>query len=390
MLHHEQDRPAILGGRAILDSGPPPWPLADPEVRRALEQAFESGDWGRYHGRSVEQLKQALSAFLQVPHVELYCSGTAAVEIALRAIPVRPGDEVILCAYDFRGNFHDVLAVGAVPVLVDAAASRWTIDIDQVRSAVTEKTRAILVSHLHGDLLDMQRLRQVADDLGLPVLEDACQVPGAIVSGRAAGCWGDVGVFSFGGSKLLTAGRGGALFTARDDILQRARLDQQRGNEVSPLSELQAAALIPQLALLNERNQLRQERVNQLRNELHGVEAVRIVDAPVDGLSAFYKVGLIYEADCVAGLNASSFCRAVRAEGVALDPGFRSLHLTHSRRRFRAVGDLTQASRLDQCSLVLHHPVLLESASTIARVAAAIRRVVTNGHAIQQAMSGEE
>ena len=121
-----------------------------------------------------------------------------------------PGDEVILAAYDYPGNFLSVHAVGARPVLVDVAPGDWNLCPEKVAEAVRPQTRAVIASHLHGGLVPMARLMELAAGHGLAVIEDAAQCPGALVQGRKAGTWGDVGVLSFGGSKLLSAGRGGA------------------------------------------------------------------------------------------------------------------------------------------------------------------------------------
>src|SRR5205807_3424138 len=137
-------------------------------------------------------------------------------------------------------------------------------DPARLHAAVSPATRAVIVSHLHGGLVPMPAVLEVAAAHRLAVIEDAAQCPGAVVQGRKAGTGGDVGVWSFGGSKLLTAGRGGALLTRRRDLHQRARLWLHRGNHVCPLSELQAAVLLPQLAKLDARNAYRAANVARL------------------------------------------------------------------------------------------------------------------------------
>src|SRR5256885_2272952 len=124
----------------------------------------------------------------------------------------------------------------------------------RLADAIGPATRAAVVSHLHGGIVPMRQVMQVAAARGVAVVEDAAQAPGAVVQGRKAGTWGDAGVLSFGGSKLLTAGRGGALLTPHADVHQRARLVLNRGNITCPLSELQAAVLLPPLDKLNARN----------------------------------------------------------------------------------------------------------------------------------------
>src|SRR5207253_3531136 len=133
-------------------------------------------------------------------------------------------------------------------------SDNWNLRLDALPAAIGPATRAVIVSHLHGGLVPMRELTALASAKGIRVIEDAAQVPGALVQGRKAGAWGDAGILSFGGSKLLSAGRGGALLTSQADVHQRARLYQHRGNVLSPLSELQAAVLLPQLDKLDARN----------------------------------------------------------------------------------------------------------------------------------------
>src|SRR5262249_55040345 len=142
-------------------------------------------------------------------------SGTLAVELALRALRVGPGDEVVLAGYDYGGNFLSVHAVGAVPVLADVEPGGARLDARRGGEALGPATRAVIASQLHGGLADMAALAEACAARGVAVVEDAAQGPGATVQGRPAGAWGDLGVFSFGGSKLLAAGRGGALVTRR-------------------------------------------------------------------------------------------------------------------------------------------------------------------------------
>src|SRR5262245_17259960 len=291
---NDRSPPAFLGGPPAFPDGPPLWPSEDEEVLSALQAAYADRSWGRYDGphscRLVEQLRRMHGA----EHVVLCSSGTIAVELALRGLKIGPGDEVILAAYDFAGNFRAVEAIGAHPVLVDLADQTWTLDGDLLPGAIGPQTKAIIVSHLHGTLAEMPRIIDVARAAGLAVVEDACQAPGAVVSGRVAGNWGDVGIHSFGGSKLLTAGRGGAILTANAAVAQRIRIYNQRGNEAFPLSELQAAVLAPQLAKLNERNRQREAAVVRLRSRLARAPDLITSFQRAEDLPAYYKLGLLY------------------------------------------------------------------------------------------------
>jgi dTDP-4-amino-4,6-dideoxygalactose transaminase len=324
-------------------------------------------------------LRQALSESHQLEHVLLTCSGTAAVELALRGLGVTAGDEVLLAAYDFKGNFQDVLALGAIPVLVDVRPDNWALDVDQVAGAITPKTRAIVASHLHGAHVDMPRLVELARARGLGLLEDACQAPLATVQGRVAGTWGDVATLSFGGSKLVTAGRGGAVLTGRADVAQRIRLHTQRGNDTYPLSELQAAALLPQWKQLPAQHAQRRQTVAALRQALAEMgPTLGLVPFSHPGRACepvYYKWGFQFAPAAWGGLTRDQLALALRAEGVALDAGLRGLHKIHSSRRFRPVGPLDEASRADRQVLTLHHPVLLQPLDEARRVVEALTKL---------------
>ncbi len=384
------DMPAVLGGMPTFPAGAPGWPLQDDAIREVLLDAWEDGSWGRYHGPHCDRLINALSKMHDGADVLLCSSGTVAMELALRGFKVGSGDEVILAAYDFKANFQNILTLGATPVLVDVEARNWQIDPSQIEAAITEKTRAIIVSHLHGGMVDMQAVREIAEQADVPVIEDACQMHGAMVRGRTAGLWGDVGVLSFGGSKLLSAGRGGALLTHRDDVLQRIRLYTHRGNDASPLSEIQAALLLPQLARLAERNAVRSENVERLTSQLKD-RVAGLIPFHCDlsnSQPAFYKLGFRFQPDEFAGLTRDQFSCAIQAEGVALQPGFRALHAIHSQRRFRAIGELPHATEADVNILTLHHPVLLGSENDMRQVVAAIWKIQIHAERIAAYVSG--
>ena len=368
--------PAILGGEPVRPQGPPDWPIADEAVLDALTAAYRDGSWGRYHGGHVEQLEEELAAMHGVRQALTCGSGTFAVELALRALKVGPGDEVVMAGYDYGGNFLSVHAVGALPVLVDVASGNWNLAPERLAEAFGPATRAVIVSHLHGGLVPMREVTELARRHGVAVVEDAAQAPGALVQGRLAGTWGDVGVLSFGGSKLLTAGRGGAVLTDDAAVAQRTRLWLQRGNHVYPLSELQAAVLLPQLDRLLERNAWRLLSVDLLHDGLHGVPGIQpfLNSDEKDGVPVYYKVGFQFDAEQF-GLSRERFLVAVRAEGVALDEGFRALHVGRSPSRWRAAGPLLQAEQAHRGSVVLHHPVLLGSEDDVRQVATAIAKI---------------
>jgi perosamine synthetase len=378
--------PAILGGKPIRPEGPPAWPPAWEEVSRAVKQSLDEGGWGLYHGPNTRLLTERLSSYHDVEFVELCCSGTFAIELALRALQIGPGDEVILAGYDFIGNFNDVVAVGARPVLIDLDPDNWNLNPELIREAIGPSVRAIIVSHLHGGVVPMKRVVEIAREHGLRVIEDACQMPGAMVEGRKAGTWGDAGVISFGGSKLLSAGRGGAMLTSSPEIRQRAQVYCNRGNHAYPLSELQATVLLPQLEKLDQLNQERSVGVSKLAEGLKCVSGLRFLDNRGSSVfPGYYKLGFQYDSGEFDGLSRDSFARAARAEGIEFNAGFRAFHLCRSSRRFRKAGALAVATMADSNMLVLHHPALLEGAESIDQVTRVVHRIRAWANSIKKA-----
>jgi dTDP-4-amino-4,6-dideoxygalactose transaminase len=343
------------------------WPLADEAVREALQRSFADGSWGRYHGPNCQRLRAELSALHGVEHVHLCSSGTMAVELALRGVKVAAGDEVILAGYDFPGNFRAVEAVAARPVLVDIEPRTWCLDPARLAEAIGPQTRAIIVSHLHGGMADMRRIMALAHGHGLAVVEDACQAPGATIDGRVAGTWGDVGVLSFGGSKLLTAGRGGALLTARADVHQRIKVFCERGNDAFPLSELQAAVLLPQLLRLDERNRLRRANADRVLTATSPYAALQPVQNRGVVEPSYYKLAWLFVGEQQSVGGRENFLAEAQSQRIPLDAGFRGFALRSSK-RCRVAGELQHSAAAAARTVVLHHPVLLAGDEAIARM----------------------
>ncbi|MBM3996951.1 MAG: aminotransferase class V-fold PLP-dependent enzyme [Planctomycetes bacterium] len=379
--------PAILGGTPLRPTGPPDWPGADPEIWEVFDRAYREGWWGKYQAGESERLQAWLREYHSVEHVFLCGSGNYAVELALRSLNIGPGDEVILSDYDYPGNFLSIHAVGATPVLVDIEARHWQLSLDSVQAAIGPATKAIVASHLHGGRVPMRELMTLARERGPRVIEDAAQATGAEIDGRRAGTWGDVGVLSFGGSKLLSAGRGGALLTSDAAIAQQTRNHLLRaGNIVCPLTELQAALVLPQARNLDARNAQRWANVRAFCTEIADVPGVRpFVDADESPMPAFYKLGIQFDVSAF-GLSRAKLIAALRAEGFAIDEGFPAAHVARSPKRYRQGSALTEADRAHAGCVQLHHPILLEPPEAMRDLAEAWRRIYAHRDALHRAV----
>ena len=220
-------------------------------------------------------------------------------------------------------------------------------------------------SHLHGRLAPIEAIENWAQSRGVALVEDACQVPGATIGNRTTGSFGDVSVLSFGGSKLLTAGRGGALLTCREDIYQRAKIFGHRGNDAFPLSQIQATVLLPQLEVLAERNRRRGQAVEFLLQQSEKWSGLQAFPSRAeDAQPSYYKLGWLYTGDTLEGPSRELFLRALQSEGLAIDSGFRGF-AQRSERRCRRSVPLPFSERAAKSTVLMHHPILLADQSTL-------------------------
>ena len=233
------------------------------EIVPALERVMDAGDF--ILGGEVARFEEEFAAFCGARHCAGVASGTDALLLALRALGVGPGDEVVVPANTFIATALAVSHAGATPVLADVREDDFCLDPAALEAAVTPRTRAVIPVHLFGQPARMDEITAVARRHGLKVLEDACQAHGARYRGRPAGSMGDAAAFSFYPGKNLGAyGDGGAVVTDDPEIDERLRLDRQYGQRVkyvhdtlgmnSRLDTLQAAVLRIKLARLEEWN----------------------------------------------------------------------------------------------------------------------------------------
>ncbi len=223
------ERLAIEGGRPVREEPlPPPYPGAlvmGEEEKRALLEVIESRSPFRYYGPApqgkVSEFEATVAARLGVAHALAVTSGTAALKVALVALGVGPGAEVVVPAYTFIACVSAVVSARAVPVFaeVDETMNLSPADLE---SRITRRTRAIMPVHLQGVPCDMDAIMEIADRHGIPVLEDCAQSLGATWRGREVGAIGRIGVFSLQMNKLVTAGEGGFLVTDDRDLFLRA------------------------------------------------------------------------------------------------------------------------------------------------------------------------
>jgi perosamine synthetase len=197
-------------------------PLLDGDELRLLRECIESG-WISSEGPFVARFEERFASRVGRHHGIAVANGTAALEIAVAALELGPGDEVIMPTFTIISCAGAVVRAGAVPVVVDADPLTWNMRSEDVEARVTPRTRAIMAVHIYGLPVDMDPLLEVAKRHGLALIEDAAQMHGQTYMGRPCGSFGDVSTFSFYPNKHITTGEGGMVVTDRADIAEAAR-----------------------------------------------------------------------------------------------------------------------------------------------------------------------
>jgi len=277
-------------GVPLLDLGRQHRPLRE-EFLAAATRVWDSGAF--VLGPDVKQLEENVARYCGVPHAIGCASGSDALLLALMACDVGPGDEVILPSFTFFATATAVTRLGARPVFADIDPQTFNLDPASVSRAVTLATKAILPVHLFGQCADMEAIDRIAEEAGVPVVEDAAQSIGAERHGSRAGSIGDVGCFSFYPTKNLGgAGDGGMLTTRRDDLAQRLRLLRVHGMEPryhhkvvginSRLDSLQAAILNVKFAHLDSWTEQRQANARRYAELFAAAGLAGVVGLPCD------------------------------------------------------------------------------------------------------------
>lgn len=193
--------------------------ITELEIRYATDAA--ANGWGEHCYDYIERFQQGFARHLGVRHAIATSSATGALELGMAGMGITSGDEVILADINWIASAAPIVHLGAKPVLVDVLPDSWCLDPERVVEAITPRTKAILAVHLYGNLCDMDTLRRIGDDHGIPVIEDAAEAIGSVYHGKRAGSMGIFGAFSFHGTKTITTGEGGMFVTNDDDLYER-------------------------------------------------------------------------------------------------------------------------------------------------------------------------
>lgn len=329
-------KPAILGGPALRTQPFPEWPVPEEWMMDRLREVWASREWG-VGAPIIEEFEKKWAEYVGVRYAGSCVNGTEAITVALRACGVQQGDEVITSPYTFIGTITPIMAMGAIPRFVDISESNYLIDVDQLESALSPHTKAIIPVHIAGCPVDMTRVTEFAKKHDLKVIEDCAQSPGATWAGRQVGAWGDAGTYSFQTSKNVSSGEGGAVTGDDPEICSRifsakncGRVEggvwygHERFGSNLRLSAWQAAVLIGQIEHLDAGNAHRHRNAIYLANLLRDVDGVNAIAVDPEGVTAHahHLVLFHYDPSKFNGLSRDHFVKACNAEGIPVGNGY--------------------------------------------------------------------
>jgi dTDP-4-amino-4,6-dideoxygalactose transaminase len=326
---------AITGGPAQRTKPFTAWPIAGKEEAAALQDVLTSTKWGGqpFPGKYAAAFAKKFAEAHTVKYAQCVNTGTVAIQAALRAIGIEPGDEVIAPAYTWEGTLGPVLLLNAVPVFVDIDPDTYCLDAKLIEQAITPKTKAILPVHLGMRFADMDEILRIAAKHNLKVIEDCAHAHGGMWKGKGAGSMGDLGAFSFQSSKLITSGEGGAVITNSLEYMERVQsyINAGRASQTDEyhhrivgfnyrLGEFQAAVLGPQLERLPQQAAVREKNMKHFESRLQGVLAIGLLkpDARITRLAPYGYV-LKYFAARAKDIPRAAFVAALQLEGVPCD-----------------------------------------------------------------------
>ncbi len=322
---------AITGGTPTRTDPFPRWPHLDETDVEAVAAVVRSGLVGGWPepGAKAGEFARGFAAYQGAGHGIVMVNGTVTMEVALKALGIGWGDEVIVPALTFAATAYAAIAAGALPVIVDVDPVHLTMDPAAVEAAITPRTRAIMPVHLGQQMADMDRLMEIAARHDLRVVEDCAHAHGQQWSGKGAGCIGDFGSFSHQSSKILSSGEGGTLLTSDDALARRAHslIDCGRPKDAAEqeytfgsnyrLGELQCALLVQGLTRFEAQRAEREAAAAEFERLAADIPGVRLY--PRDERitrSSFYRFIFAVEEDGFAGAGNVRVVEALEAEGI--------------------------------------------------------------------------
>lgn len=311
------------------------WPISSTHFKgNELNYVLEciQTNWISSQGRFIEKFEESFSGFCNRKYGIAVSNGTTALHLAMIALGIGPGDEVILPDLTFPACINTILFTGAIPVMVDVNLDDWCIDPDKILPAITDKTKAIMPVHLYGQPCNMDEIMKIASDRKLYIIEDGAEAHGAYYKGKVIGGFGDISCFSFFGNKIITTGEGGMCLTDDPGMYEKMRIIRDHGMNKNRrywhdhigynfrMTNMQAAIGVAQLEEIQELLSKR-FRIRATYNKyLEGLPYLTPQNEIPGRKSVPWLVSYLYENRVEAGRE--EFIQRAKGEGIDIRPFF--------------------------------------------------------------------
>lgn len=311
-------------------------PLFISGEKEYLAKCIDSG-WVSSEGPFVKEFEEKFSQYIGKKFGIAVSSGTAALEMAVGAIGLKPGDEVIMPSFTIMSCALAVLNYGVVPVFVDADSETWNMDVNRIEEKITPKTKAIMPVHIYGHASEMDTILQLAEKHNLLIIEDAAEVHGGEYKKSKCGSFGDISCFSFYANKIINCGEGGMLLTDNEEWAERAKSLRNLGfikekrfyhQELARnyrMTNLQAGLGVAQLKNIDKLIEIKRNNAQKYFERLKDIQTVQLPVEKQWAKNVYWMYGIVLDES--TGISAESFGEKLEEEGIATRPFFYPLHL---------------------------------------------------------------
>lgn len=308
-----------------------------------VKEAFET-NWIAPVGPHVDAFEQEFCQVVGTPHAAAVSSGTAALHLALRLVGVKSGDEVFCSTLTFIATASAITYLGAKPVFIDCDRTSWNMDPDLLQQALDWRARlgklpkALVLVHLYGQSADIDPILEVCDRYEIPVIEDAAEALGATYKGRSPGTFGEIGIYSFNGNKIITTSGGGMLVSNHPDFVSKARFLATQARDPAPhyqhsqigynyrLSNILAGVGRGQLQVLNQRVAARRRNFEIYQEALGELPGIKFMPEAPYGRATRWLTCLTINPDAF-GADREQVRLALAAKQIETRPVWKPLHL---------------------------------------------------------------
>ena len=312
-------------------------PVFNGNEKKYLNECIDTG-WVSANGRFIDAFEKEFANFCGTKYALACSNGTVTLHLAMRALNIGPGDEVIMPTFTYIATANAVAYCGAKPVFVDSEEGSWNIDPFEIEKAITSNTKAIIPVHIYGLPSNMDKIMNVSHKFGIPVVEDAAEAHGAMWDGKRVGSIGEIGSFSFFGNKIITSGEGGMLVTDNEDLYRKMKLLRSQGVDPNKrywhlelaynyrMTNMQAAVGLGQLENISWHMKERVRVANLYKKNLEDVQDY-IIDQKVDKKATHsYWMYTILLSDKVK-ISRDDVMKKMEGRNIEMRPAFYPMHI---------------------------------------------------------------